>query len=343
MLGAMAAPYRAHGELGATLPDPARPRLALGLVAVGGVASFGTLALLYLRPFDVPMAVSLSLSGAAIVLGLAIAGWSSRSLLAVGAAVVLALAYFNGATWTAILGHPLPPTHQWPARYAAIAAGAVALLSVYRRLQRRSFGFPLRVAAVVGFHWATVRGASLFVPGAAECAEVELVARSSWLLLGVGAWQLRRWIGVSLPVEPGPGDLGAVISTRLAAASLSLSVRLALLFGVASLAAIETSSVAADFIGGAVALGVEVPALMRVAPRRITALLALSAFMLTPILLVSERSTTLIMLPILQVIPPLLVAAAIRKLQPTHMRVALVALAVQAAAAPVAILVQLKS
>lgn len=310
----MAMPYRAHGELGEILPDPARPRLALGLVGVGGVASFVTLVVYHFVPWNHALATALALGGASIILGLAVAGFTSRTATAMIAAVTLALAYLSTGFWVMLLGDALPAEATWPIRYASIAVGAVALLVLYRRLQQRSYGLPLRLAAVLGAHWAIVRAVSLYVPGAAEVSGVELVARFSWLFLGVGAWQLRRWIGVSVPQAPAPSDLGAIVSTRLAVAMATFAVRTALLASIDAPVAVLTASIAADAIGSTVAIAVEIPALHRLAPERTTVALVLALLTIVPgFVLFLDAPAAAHLLPVLQIAPALGLAAVVRK------------------------------
>lgn len=336
----MATPYRAHGELGATLPDPSRPRLALGLVAVGGALSFASLTTLYFRAWDSTLAVMLALGGAGIILGLGVAGVSNRSVVATVAALVLATAYMNTGVWVAVTGYAMPAVLTWPIRYASIATGAVALLVIHRRLQRRSFGFPLRLAAAVGAHWAIVRAIALYVPGAERCAEVELLARSSWLLLGVGAWELRRYIGVAIPAEPASNDLGPVASTRLAVSMLSFSVRLALLLGTADALARRTCGLAADLVCIAIALAVEVPMLARVAPRRVAVVGTLAALSLTSLLVLAVSATRFVLVaPMIQLAPALALAVVVRRRQSEHFRPAAIALGLHVVTAVVNVVV----
>ncbi|CAN5490715.1 hypothetical protein BH09MYX1_BH09MYX1_22130 [soil metagenome] len=326
-------PYRAHGGLGTTLPDPTRARTALGLVAIGGVLSFIALSLAYVFEWSHPMAILLAVGGAATILGLALAGASNRSMVTLVSALVLGAAYVNPTVWGGLLGRSFPIYLTWPIRYACVASGSIALLVVFRRLQRHSFGFPLRLAAIVGGHWALVRVVSLYVPHAEESGEVALLARTSWLLLGLGAWQLRRYIGVSLPTEPEEDDLGAAASTRLAVAALSLFVRIALVVGYSSTQAMRTCSAAADVIAGIVLVAVEVPTLSRLEPKRAKLYAAFAVVALLPIVLVRQSSLVLVVLPFLQIAPAFVLSRTVRAKEPVHRKSANLALGLQIAAA----------
>ncbi len=330
----MATPYRAHGELGDILPDPSRPRLALAFVGFGGVTSFVALVVYHFVPWNHALATALALGGATIILGLAIAGFTSRTATAMVAAVTLALAYVSTGVWLAVLGRPLPAAATWPIRYASIAVGAVALLVLYRRLQQRSYGLPLRLAAVIGAHWAIVRAVSLWVPDAAEVNTVELVARFAWLFLGVGAWQLRRWIGVSVPRAPAATDLGAVVSTRLAVACATFALRLALLDDLQAPVAVLTASLAADAIGATVAFAVEVPAFHRVAPERTKVALVLALLTIVPgLVLVVDPTAGAHLLPFLQLAPVFALVGTVRKHDPQRVPAAFGALVLHVASA----------
>lgn len=336
----MATPYRAHGDLGTTLPDPTRARTALGLVGVGGVLSFIALVVFHFTPWDHALATMLALGGATIILGLAIAGWSHRSALAIVAALTLAFAYVSAGPLALSTNVRFAAACTWPVRYASIAASAIALLVLYRRLQRRSFGFPLRLAAIIGAHWALVRLVSLWVDGAAESSDVELLARFSWLFLGIGAWQLRRYLGISLPVAPDASDLGASASTRLAVSGFSFAVRLALLVEQPHEAALVACSIVVDALGIAVACFVEVPAYARVAPERAPVALGTAAVTLVPALLLFSRvPTALWLMPTFQIAPALALTTLIQRKQPEHRRIAVVAVALQVAASILALLV----
>jgi hypothetical protein len=215
-------PYRRPGELPSAAPEPAHARLGLLLVAAGGVTSFAPLfALHFVGRWNETFAAVLAIGSALLIVGLL---WSARDpgagrLLAVVAAFLLTAGYFLPN-----LGYTRA---SWPLRYAAVTAAAVSILVRLQRARPGSLGIVLRSGAVIGAWWAVARVLGEYVRDAEGTGTVELIARLSFVGLGVGAWLLRPFLGTVPLVAPEStaiDRLREMAATRLAVAALAVAI-----------------------------------------------------------------------------------------------------------------------